>query len=153
VSVQCPQCKSENNDIPKAYDNLCGYTLKRKDPSFIHQHVVDAFAAQDSDESDKPIRLTFALVGLSLHVEKNFTGRQVQLVQMRLGRKKQQKLAFRIPVDRGKINAATVLAASIGERDKMIHEWCASVRQAFSGNCDVIEELLRENGVTDSFKL
>jgi hypothetical protein len=35
-----------------------------RDPSFIHQYVVDAFAAQQADEQTKPMKLTFALVGL-----------------------------------------------------------------------------------------
>jgi len=29
-----------------AYHRLCAYTLQRGDATFIHQHVVDAFAAQ-----------------------------------------------------------------------------------------------------------
>jgi len=62
----------------EAYDALCAYTLTRGDAAFIHQHVVDAFAAQSADEATKPITLTFALVGLYLHVERQFTGREVQ---------------------------------------------------------------------------
>src|SRR5262249_34900967 len=64
------------------YHELCYYTLAHGDPSFIHQHVVDAFAAQNSGEHDKPIRLTFALVGLYLHVERGLSGRQVQRAHM-----------------------------------------------------------------------
>ena len=60
-----------------AYHELCCYTLTHGDPAFIHQHVVDAYAAQDASNTDNPIRLTFALVGLYLHVERGFTGRQV----------------------------------------------------------------------------
>jgi hypothetical protein len=63
----------------EAYNELCYYTLPHGDPAFIHQHVVDAFAAQTCSENDKPIKLTFALAGLFLYVEKQFTGRQVQL--------------------------------------------------------------------------
>ena len=47
------------------------------DPAFIHQHVMDAWAVQTADELTKPIQLTFALVGLYLHVEMAFSGRQV----------------------------------------------------------------------------
>ena len=47
-----------------AYDELQCYTLARGDLAFIHQHVVDAWAAQHADERTKPIGLTFALVGL-----------------------------------------------------------------------------------------
>lgn len=48
---------------PAAYDELQAYTLAHGDPAFIHQHVVDAWAAQHADEETKPIALTFALVG------------------------------------------------------------------------------------------
>ena len=53
----------------QAYDRLCAYTLNRGDAAFIHQHVVDAFAAQHAGGHTKAITITFALVGLYLHVE------------------------------------------------------------------------------------
>src|SRR5262247_2885212 len=83
ATVRCRAMTSED-----AYNELCYYTLAHRDPSFIHQHVVDAFAAQNADEQTKPIKLTFALVGLYLHVEKRFSGRKVQRVHMDLARKK-----------------------------------------------------------------
>jgi hypothetical protein len=52
-----------------AYHELCGYTLTHGDAAFIHQHVVDAFAAQHADAHSKPIGITFALAGLYLHLE------------------------------------------------------------------------------------
>jgi hypothetical protein len=54
----------------EAYHGLCCYTLAHGDPSFIHQHVVDAFAAQTADDRTKPIKLALALIGLYLHVER-----------------------------------------------------------------------------------
>ena len=59
-------------------------------PGFILQHAVDAFAAQTANEQSKPIGVVFALVGLYLHVEKQFSGRQVQQVHMKLGRLKRE---------------------------------------------------------------
>jgi len=46
-----------------AYNELAYYTLSHADPSFIHQHIVDAFAAQNADEHSKPISVAFALLG------------------------------------------------------------------------------------------
>ncbi len=132
-----------------AYNELCLYTLAHGDPAFIHQHVVDAFAAQDATPDDKPIRLAFALVGLYLHVEKGFTGREVQLAHMKLGRKKQEWPMFRIPNDRGPIHAATVLAAPTEQMDKMIHEWCSSVWNAFVDQRKPVERLLGDHGIID----
>lgn len=55
-------------------DDICNelayYTFAHPDPPFIHQHLVDAFAAETADESTKPMKITFALIGLYLHVEK-----------------------------------------------------------------------------------
>src|SRR5262249_16749859 len=62
----------------EAYYELAYYPLALRDPSFIHQHLVDAFTAQYASEQTKPIALTFSLVGLYLLVERQFTGRQVQ---------------------------------------------------------------------------
>ncbi len=128
-----------------AFDELCYYTLAHGDPSFIHQHVVDAFAAQTSTGHDKPIRLTFALVGLYLHVEENYSGREVQLAHMRLARRKRRWPAFALPHDRGAITVTDVVAATDGaDRDRMIHEWCASVWEAFRENREIVINLVRD---------
>ena len=102
-----------------AYDELQGYTLMLRDEAFIHQHVVDAWMAQHAHESTKPIGLTFALIGLYLHFERGFSGRQVQLAHMALGRRKREWPIFPLPADRGGITAVEVIAAPPGpERDR-----------------------------------
>jgi hypothetical protein len=40
--------------VRDAYDELCAYTLSSGDPAFIHQHVVDAFAAQRASAAGRP---------------------------------------------------------------------------------------------------
>ena len=97
-----------------AYNELCYYTLAHRDPSFIHQYVVDAFAAQYADEQTKPIKLTFALVGLYLHVEKQFSGKLVQRVHMDLAQQKRLWPSFALPNARGALTAADVLAVPTG---------------------------------------
>ena len=69
-----------------AYDEVYAYTMSR--PGFILQHVVDAYGAQTASSDGKPIGVVFALVGLYLHVERAFSGRQVQKAHMELGRRK-----------------------------------------------------------------
>ena len=131
-----------------AYYELSCYTLAHGHPSFIHQHVVDAFAAQEADENTKPIALTFALAGLYLHVEKRQTGRQVQLAHMKMAQRKRQWPAFSLPRERGTITAVDVLRAAPGEeRDRAIDSWCAAFWDAFSGNRDVVVGLLAEYGL------
>ena len=136
------------NSEQDIYNELCYYTLAHGDAAFIHQHVVDAFAAQTANEHDKPIKLTFALVGLYLHVEKQFNGRQVQLAHMKLGREKQAWPVFSLPGDRGAVAVTNVLDAPAGPgRDEMIHQWCISVWEAFSGNREAVASLLRKNKI------
>jgi hypothetical protein len=130
------------------YNELSYYTIAHGDPAFIHQHVVDAFAAQTASENDKPIRLTFALVGLYLYIERQFTGRQVQLAHMKLGQAKQAWPVFQLPEKRGELTVADVLAAPAGpERDEMIQRWCVSVWGAYSGNREIVSSLLSEHKI------
>lgn len=131
-----------------AYDELCAYTLTRGDPEFIHQHVVDVFAAQNASETSKPIGVTFALVGLFLHVEKEFTGRQVQRVHMQLARRKQSWPRLLLPADRGAITALDVMTVPEGaERDRAIHDWAVAVWSAFAINRHTIITLLEEHRI------
>jgi hypothetical protein len=130
------------------YHELCCYTLAHGDTSFIHQHVVDAFAAQHASDRSKPIGVTFALVGLYLHVEKQFSGRQVQRAHVKLARRKRPWPAFTLPRDRGSMTAIDVMTAPEGpERDRAIHAWCASVWEVFAGNRQAIADLLRQDGI------
>ena len=132
----------------KAYDELQCYTLELGDPGFIHQHVVDAWAAQHADERTKPIGLTFALVGLCLHIEYGFTGRQVQQVHMKLSRLKRTWPYFPLPRERGSVTTIQVMAKQAGpERDQAIDSWCASVWGAFSDSHRAIADLLRHHGI------
>ena len=133
---------TSNQDL---YDELAYYTLSHGDPSFIHQNVVDAFTAQHADEHSKPIAVVFALVGLYLYFEKNFTGKQVQQMHMRLAKHRKQWPRLPQPVQRGNITAREVLAAPPGEeRDKMIHAWCASVWQEWKECRPQILDLLKK---------
>src|SRR6266480_1424634 len=97
-----------------AYHELAAYTLTHGDLTFIHQHVVDAWMAQHADEGTKPIGLTFALVGLYLHLEQGFSGRQVQRAHMQMGRQKRPWPRFALPAQRGAVTAIDVMAAPEG---------------------------------------
>ena len=130
------------------YAELSCYTLTHGDASFIHQHVVDAFGAQLADDKTKPIALAFALVGLYLHVEKQFSGRQVQRAHTRLAQTKRTWPHFNMPTHRGTITVAEVLTAPAGpDRDHAIDAWCRSVWQAFDESHQKVANLLREQGI------
>ena len=107
--------------IRSAYDEVYVYTMNR--PRFILQHVVDAYAAQTASSTSKPIGVVFPLIGLYLHVEKRFSGREVQDAHMKLGRRRRAWPIVDLPDDRGAMTVVDVLAADEGvERDAAIDE-------------------------------
>ncbi len=126
----------------EAFDELSYYTLSRGDAGFIHQHAVDAYAAQYAGEGTKPITLVFGLVGLHLAVERGWTGRQVQLFHMKMARHKRPWPELPMPVPRGDIRIGVVLAAAPGaERDARIMDWCRSVWDAYADARTTIRNL------------
>jgi hypothetical protein len=132
----------------EAYHELCAYTLTHGDPRFIHQHVVDAWAAQSADRASKPISVAFSVAGLYLHLERGFTGREVQLAHMRLGRRKSVWPVFDLPADRGTVTVIDVMAEAAGpERDRAIDRWCASVWAAYAPQRETVIAFLRQHGV------
>ena len=133
-------------DNQTAYDELYVYTMGR--PKFILQHVVDAHMAQTAADDSKSIGIVFALVGLYLHVEKGFTGAQVQQVHRTLARQKRQWPAITLPADRGNLTARDVMTAPEGaERDAAIDRWCETVWKSFAKSREVIVRLLDEDVV------
>ena len=124
------------------WSELAFYTLAHPDPRFLHQHAVDAYTAQNADESTKPIALVFALMGLFLHLEKGYTGRQVQRAHMQLANQSKQWPRLPLSAERGEIRIEHVLVASPGaDRDAMIERWCASVWQSWDSNRNTVAQL------------
>jgi hypothetical protein len=116
-----------------AYSELACYTLVHPDPSFIHQYIVDAYAAQHADECSKPISVAFALAGLYLHLERQYSGRAVQQAHMQLAKQKKLWPRFPLPTFRGEMTVADVVQAEPGSaRDEAIDRWSASVWAAWS---------------------
>jgi hypothetical protein len=131
-----------NDDL---YNELAFYTLAHPDPAFIHQLVVDAYAAQNADESTKPIAIVFSLIGLYLHLEKGFTGKQVQRAHMQLARWPNTWTKPSLPALRGTIRIEDVLAAEPGPaRDVMIEQWCADVWECWQTSRAQIVEVARK---------
>jgi hypothetical protein len=131
------------SDTENAYHELYAYTMGRM--GFILQHVVDAHMAQTLDANSKPIGIVFALAGLYLHVEKGFSGRQVQQAHKTLAQRKRQWPAVPLPAQRGRLTAVDVMAAAAGvERDAAIDRWCESVWAEYQTSREVIVRLLHD---------
>ncbi len=126
-----------------AYDQLLFYTLAHRGPGFIHQHAVDCIAADSAADGDNPIKLAFALAGRYLAIEKQYSGRQVQVAHMKIAKRKWKWPVFAIPTHRGEISIDDVLAAPSGnERDAKIHAWCGSLWLANAENRAGVIEFL-----------
>lgn len=123
---------------------LTYYTLAHPDQIyFIHQHVVDTYAAQQANETTKPINITFALAGLYLFLEKNYSGRQVQQAHMKMAKHKQVWPVFKYPQHKGDVTIQEVLLAPPGnERDTMIKEWNESVWNTYKENHETVRVLV-----------
>jgi hypothetical protein len=131
-----------------AYHVVCAYTLTHGDAAFVHQLVVDAWAAQHANAASKPIGVFFAVLGLYLHVEHGFTGRAVQKAHMKLAQRPEPWPVGPLPTTRGAVTATDVLAAPPGPiRDAAISRWAASVWATYVHQRDTIDALLRRRGV------
>lgn len=97
--------------------------------------------------------IVFALMGLYLHLEKGFTGREVQLAHMKLAREKHQWPPIALPQAdsnglRGAMSAADVMRHPAGpERDAAIDDWCRAVWTAYAGAREAIVVLMKEHGI------
>jgi len=111
------------------YNELLIYTLSHHDQKFfIHQYVVDAYAAQHASENKKTIKTAFALIGLCLSINYNYTGKEVQNAHIELAKNKKKWPTFAQPKEMAKITVADVIAVAPGnDRDEMIKKWASAV--------------------------
>lgn len=139
-----------------AYQQLQLYTLEHDGEAFIHQHVVDAWAAQHASAASKPMGVVFALIGLCLYLEHDFDGRQVQRMHMDLAKQRREwppiPLAAKdVEAEASSLNKVTVvdvLAAPAGEsRDRRIRDWCADVWRYHAAAQPLIRNLLQQHGI------
>jgi hypothetical protein len=145
--IQCPGCGLKLLEQPRSpstifnsseecwqlYGELAAYNLSRNDPAFHHQYAVDAYEAQHIGAQTRNITAAFALIGLYLAAEHGYTGRQVQLAHMALGKKRIAWPRLEPPLSRGALTVQDVLQAPpVEERDAMLLKWVASVWQAWA---------------------
>jgi len=120
-------------DDSDQYHELTFYTLSLGDKEFIHQHVVDAYGAQNANDKTKPIALFFSLAGLYLLVERNYSGKQVQKAHQTMASKTKNFIKLNLPEDRGRVSIKNVLNEPAGaKRNMKIMEWCRAVWLAYT---------------------
>jgi len=123
------------------YHELAYYTLSHPDPRFIHQHVVDAFTAQTASPETKLLAIYYALVGLYLYLEKDYTGKEVQMAHVKLSSTSKIFESLDLPDYRGDFSIQDVLKHPPGkERDEAIHKWGVCVWDIFKNQRTLIQE-------------
>jgi len=126
----------------QAYHLLLAYSFE---PAHyvVHQHVVDAYAAQTADEQTTPITLVFALAGLYLHFEKGMTGPEAQQAHIRMANARKDWPRLPLVPERGALTAADVVQCASGpERDAAIEQWARDVWNAWREQHATIAELV-----------
>jgi Family of unknown function (DUF5946) len=81
-----------------------------------------------------------------LYLEKDYTGKQVQLAHMALAKRRKEWPKFALPECRGEVSVADVMNEPAGqERDAMIRTWCASVWEANRDSHEKVRDLLAKS--------
>jgi hypothetical protein len=131
---QCapPDRFNASGECWQLFSDLSCSTVTMGDAAFIHQHAVDAYAAQHAGGITRNITVAYGLIGLYLALEKGYSGRQVQQAHMQIARVRKDWPQFDPP---GQPAARTVmdvlLARSDAERDAMIVKWMAAVWESW----------------------
>lgn len=157
-STACPGCgvRVANLDTDldadfnatRACRNLCfevsSHTLVMRDRYFIHQLVVDAYAAQHTGPRVKPIATAFALIGLYLVWERGYSGKQVQNAHMHLGRRWKEWPRFPEPSARAKLTVQDVARAPGSLKEAAIKDWSQAVWDTWKGEVSTVAKLFDE---------
>jgi len=158
--TECPGCGlilPDKNLAPHEYYNASGecwelkgeltaYNMTSGDPTFIHQHCVDAYGAQHTGSQTKVITTLFALVGLCLAVEYHFTGKQVQHAHMNFAKPAAGWPSLNPPHKMNELTILDVLNCEPGKpRDRMIKEWATYVWNSWRAHHDTIRALCKQH--------
>jgi hypothetical protein len=139
-SINPSKIYNASGECFELYGELYSYTLTEATYEFIHQHVVDAYAAQHSGGITKNIATIYALIGLCLMIDHGLTGKQVQKVHMRMPKRKWEKLDA--PTDYKWMTIRDVLEAkNSSERRVLIRQWAISVWDSWGQYHDYIQNL------------
>jgi hypothetical protein len=127
-----PDCNASWECLQRYSDLLC-YTVAKQDKEFIHQHAVDAYAAQHAGGTTRNITVAFGLTGRYLALEKGYTGKQVQQAHMRIVKIRKDLPWLEPPQVPGAITVLDVLEVSDGvEKAAMIRQWMAAVWESWA---------------------
>ena len=127
------------------YNELCAWSLSRRDGGFVHQFVVDCWALQHATEETKPIGTVFPLISLYLHLEHDYTGRQAQLAHMQLAKQRRDWPRMPLPKNNVQFSVSEIWSLeSDGERDRAIDRWCQMTWETWKDSHEEIRKLVTQ---------
>jgi hypothetical protein len=140
-----PDWSNASGECWQLFSDLSCYTVAKQDPSFIHQHAVDAYEAQHAGGKTRNITVVFGLIGLYLALEKGYTGKQVQQAHLQIARVRKNwprlepptRPAFLTVLDVQKIPDSP-------EKDAMIRRWMSAVWENWADRQAWVRETTEE---------
>jgi hypothetical protein len=97
-----------------------------------------------SAKLEKPISISFSLIGLYLVCERGYNGRQVQLAHMTLAKKSKEWPRFNPPPMTGTMTVSDVVNGIDGENYRnRIRDWAALVWKAWCDQHSLITDLVK----------
>lgn len=143
TGATAPERSCASGECFERYGELSAYTLSLRDPEFLHQLVVDAYAAQHAGPPSKPLTTCFALVGLCLVCEHGLSGRAVQRAHRLLAEEKRDWPHFAPPPSERSLTVANVLEAPPGlTRNQAVRRWTESVWNIWHGQHSQVRALV-----------
>jgi hypothetical protein len=110
------------------FSDLSCYTVAKQDAGFIHQHAVDAYAAQHAGGKTRNITVAFGLIGLYLALERGYTGKQVQRAHQQIARVQKDWPRLEPPARPACLTVMDVLSVPDGPgKDAVIRQWMTEV--------------------------
>ncbi|HSW96377.1 MAG TPA: DUF5946 family protein [Candidatus Saccharimonadales bacterium] len=128
----------------KLYEEISADTLSLHDKDFIHQLIVDTYTAQHVGAKMKPIMITFALIGLYLTFEHNYTGKQVQSAHILLANQSKEWPSFIPPKEKASITVLDIVQNSDSMKQEMIKKWGKAVWGIWQPEHENITKLVKK---------
>jgi hypothetical protein len=131
--VDPPDRFNATGECWQSFSDLSCYSVAKQDAGFIHQHVVDAYAAQHASGTTRNITVAFGLIGLYLALEKGYMGKEIQKEHMRIAKIRKDWPRLEPPTRPAASTVLDVLKVPDGSmKDAMIRQWMVAVWESWA---------------------
>ena len=130
------------------YDEVVAHGLADPRLAGSHQLRVDAYTAQHVGEETPAIGIAFALIGLHLALERDFTGAQVRAAHTALAAVTESWPRFGAPADPGALTIFDLAAADARAHAAALERWARSVWEAWSHARGAVASLAERHRAT-----